>query len=188
MIYKASNFTRSEDVGSVLTNITNDNLLPKIVFFSDGTQQFIRTASEQTSYEESRDPETESSIVYPNTELGLVFGDDYPTLILNNFDESLIFADAIPAPTLSATLNVDNNAALSWGSSYQTSTKVYRTETYTGGQSPADYILIAEVDGYTTSQGTSTFVDTLTLDVSDSVDYFVQNTNGMSNIVTISRT
>lgn len=187
MIYKASSFTRSSDVGSVLTDINNDNFLPKIVFFSDGTQQFIRTTSEQTSYEASRDPATESSVIYPNTEIGLVFGDDYPTLILVNFDESLVFSDEIPTPTLTANLNVNNNAALSWGSSYQTPTKVYRTEAYTGGQSPAEYLLIAEVDGYTTSQGTSTFVDTLTLNQSESVDYFVQNTNGMSNIVTVTR-
>jgi len=186
MIYKTSKFIREQDVSSVLINEDNDSLLPKIVIFNDGSHRFIHTTSEQTAYEASRDSNSEKEIIFPTKQINLVFGLDYPVLLLSNPDENLVFYEKLNPPSLNGNLTTDNQPLLSWDSAYLTATKVYRTEIYTI-QAPADYILLAQVDGYDTFEGSSTFLDIISLEEGQSVNYFVENSNGMSNIVTLSR-
>ena len=189
MVYKMQTYTRSTDVESVLTDTNNDELFPKVVFFNDGTQQFIYNSTEQTTYESGRTPETEASIVYPDADNGLVFGDDYGTLVFTNTDENLVFYVELPTPTLTGVVNGDDYPEITWDSSYKIPTTVFRTEVYsTGGSEPSEYTRVADVPGYVTSQGTVTYTDSvITLTSGDSINYFVQNENGTSNIVTISQ-
>jgi len=192
MVYKMQTYTRSTDVESVLTDTNNDSLFPKVVFFTDETQQFIYDSTEQDTYESGRDPQTEASIIYPDSDSGLVFGDDYGTLIFTSDEENLVFYVSLPAPTISESgsgLNGEDAPYLSWDSSYKLTSTIFRTATYTTGDTaPAEYTQVAQVPGYTTSQGEVTYTDSvITLASGESIDYFVQNENGTSNIFTISK-
>jgi hypothetical protein len=184
MIYKVSSFIRDTNVNAVISDEDKDNLLPKIVFFNNEQQFVIRTMDEQNTYQQERNAENELNIIYPNEDLELVFGSDYSLLIFRTNSESLVFSSPIPAPVLTGELNNEDNPVLEWTNSYQISTKVYRTAIYTG-QTPSEFILVGEVEGYSTPGGTSSYEDTITLDVGDKVTYFVENENGMSNTITL---
>lgn len=185
MIYKTTPFTESTDVSAVLADTANDALFPKIVYASDGTYQVLNNAADQTTYE-GAPFSTPEKVLYPAADLGLEFGADYGIAIFLSRNANYIFSRDLPAPTLTVT-ETAGVPTLEWTSAYMEPTKVYRTDVYTGTQ-PQQFTLIAEVDGYTTSGGTSTYTDTITLAVGESVAYFVENANGASDEVAVERT
>ena len=191
MIYKTTPFAESTDVTAILGDSGNDSLLPKIVYEADGSYTVLNTAAEQTAF--MGDPGyptgTETLIRMPATDLGLVYGSDYGVLLMLSHSANYVFSRSLPAPTIVAnSVDVNDNTTIEWDSAYLLPTIIYRTAVYaTAGTAPSEYTLIAEVDGYTVSGGTSTYLDLgITVTTGESVDYFVVNANGTSDVVTIS--
>lgn len=182
MIYRTTTFLESEDVSGVLGDTNNDSLFPKVIY-TDGSYVVLNNSAEQTGYSETGN---ETRILYPEADLGVEFGSDFGAVIFLSRNANYVFSRNLPAPTIvSSSVDGNDNPVIEWDSSYSIPTRVYRTDVYTGSQ-PSEYDLIAEVDGYTTSGGTSTFTDVgITVTSGESVDYFVENENGTSDIETI---
>lgn len=186
MIYRTTPFVESTDVSGILGDSGNDDLLPKIIYEADGSYTVLNNATEQTGYTETG---TETMIRMPATDLGIEYGADYGILVMLSRSENLVFSRPLAAPTIvSATVDGNGNPTIEWDSAYLSPTKVYRTDVYTTGDTaPSEYSLIAEVDGYTVSGGTSTYLDLgVTVTSGESVDYFVVNGNGSSAVETAS--
>lgn len=117
----------------------------------------------------------------PEEDTEIVLGVDYETLLVElPTGGATIVSAKIDAPSLV----YQGGLSFEWGSSYQTPTRVYRSEFLKAAPEDAPFHLIAEVDPVTTPGGSASFTDHSSLDfVNYTYEYFVSNRNGKSNTI-----
>lgn len=118
----------------------------------------------------------------------LEFGVDYDTtLVVPNTGRSMVVRRRVPAPELSV-VKVGNHPRLSWGSSYLSPTKIYRTSIFASNNPNSDYTLVAEIDGYNIPGSANEYTDSqISLYTGNSsIAYFLHNQHGYSNEVIVS--
>lgn len=169
---------------------------PKVVFEADGSRTVLLDLGEQTA---AVGGFLSTDVVWEVAEdlNSLVFGEDFDTCVLYTPSrKTILLKNRIAAPVLSFSAQTpaeeavtdgvfNGNPVLSWTSSYQAPTRIYRTAVYLTGSPLSEFTLIAELPGESTAGTPSIYLDNTTTltDETDSVSYFVDNANGTSNIL-----
>lgn len=123
-----------------------------------------------------------SPTLEPETEIELVIGRDYDTLVMDTDEGITVLYKRIPPPEL----NYLGDMTITWNNSYNIPVLVYRLRTFKGEQpaSVENFTLIAEVNPDVT-----TYTDhrSINFDIYD-YHYYVRNSNGRSNVLTVTNT
>lgn len=122
----------------------------------------------------------------------LTFGVDFDTCVFLTNKENprphYVVKFPIPAPTLQAGASlISSSPQLIWENAYGVYSIVFRTPVYSSGNPSTAFERIAKIYSAELPGGSVSYVDSsIILAGGQSVSYYIENENGISNIVTYS--
>lgn len=178
-----------------LDTATQDDRFPKVIISEVGRiavsdeGEFLSATSEMEPTTTVIEPLYTPFVALGVEEYELLFGRDFDTAIFMVGKGNFVVKSEISAPVLTGSINISGNAELVWDKSFETKSKVYRTELYLTGDLYSEFILIAEIDGASIPGDQSSYTDdTIVISNNYSVSYLVSNQNGSSNTLTLDGT